>query len=58
MDLEQLPSYLKLKYTKWENNIYNKSDDQLLIMQAMIEANRKNYDEKMNNLIEDLTAII
>ena len=36
----------------------NKSGDQLLIMQATIETSSQNSDEKMKNLIEDLTAII
>ena len=36
----------------------NKSDDHLLIMQATVEANRQYYDEKMNNLTEDFTAMI
>ena len=36
----------------------NNPDDQLLTMQATIEANRKYYDEKMNNLKEYLKAII
>ena len=34
--------------------MYNKSDEQLLIMQATNEANRQESDDKMNNLIEDL----
>ena len=34
------------------------SDDQLLSMQAKIEANRQYYDEKMKNLIEYLIEII
>ena len=36
----------------------NKSDDQLIIIQATINFNRKYYDEKMNNLKEYLKAII
>ena len=36
----------------------NNSDDQLLIMQATIEANSQDSDEKMKNLTEDLTAMI
>ena len=36
----------------------NNSDEQLLITQATIEANRKENDEKMNNLTEDLTEMI
>ena len=35
-----------------------KSDCQLLIMQAKIEANRKEYDKKTKNLTEHLTAMI
>ena len=35
-----------------QNKIDNKSDDQLLIMQATIEANRKDYGEKTNKLTE------
>ena len=33
----------------------NNSDDQFLIMQATIEANMQDYDEKMNKLTKDLT---
>ena len=40
------------------NKIYNKSDYQLLIMQARIEFNRQYSDEKIKNLTEDLTAMI
>ena len=36
----------------------NNSDDQLLIMQDKIEPNRKNSYEKINNITEDLTAMI
>ena len=36
----------------------NKSDDKLLIMQDTIESNNQDYDEKMNNFTEDLTAMI
>ena len=36
----------------------NKSDGQLLIMQATIDANRQDSDEKMKNLTEYLTEII
>ena len=35
----------------------NKSDDQLLIMQARIEANRQGFDKKIKNLTEELTEI-
>ena len=34
------------------------SDYQLLIMQATIESNMQDSDEKIKNLTEDLTAII
>ena len=33
----------------------NKSDDQLLIIQAMITDSRKNYDDKLNNMALRLT---
>ena len=36
----------------------NKSDYQLLIVQADIEANRQDSDEKMKNITEELTAMI
>ena len=36
----------------------NNPDDQLLTMQATIEANRKYYDEKMKKLTKYLTAMI
>ena len=35
----------------------NKSDDQLLIMQGIIEAIRNDSDEMMKNLTEELTAM-
>ena len=38
--------------------MYNKSDYQLLIMQATIEANRQDSDDKMKKLTEVLVAII
>ena len=38
--------------------MYNKSDDHLLIMQDIIEANRQDSDEKMKKITEHLTAII
>ena len=41
-----------------QNNMDNKSDDKLLIIQATIETNRQYSDEKTNNLTEDLTAMI
>ena len=39
-------------------NMDNKSDAQLLIMKATIESNGKYYNDKMNNIVEDLTADI
>ena len=36
----------------------NKSDEKLLIVQSIIEANKQDSDEKMNNLTEDLTGMI
>ena len=36
----------------------NKSDGKLLIIQAKIEANRQNSEDKMKKLAEDLTAMI
>ena len=44
--------------TKGGNNTDKKYNEQLLIMQATIEANRKDYDEKTKNLTEDLKAMI
>ena len=38
--------------------MYNKLYEQLLIMQATIEANRQDYDEKIKNPIDDLTEMI
>ena len=35
-----------------------KSDDQLLIMQATIESNRKDSDDKIKNITEELTGMI
>ena len=46
------PSYLNIQYSKCKKYIYNKSDDQLLIMQDTIEANRQDSDEKMKKLTE------
>ena len=40
------------------NNMDNISDFQLLIIQAMIESNKQDSDEKMKNLTEYLTGII
>ena len=37
--------------------MYNKSDEQFLIMQANIEANRQETDEKLIKLTDDLTMI-
>ena len=36
----------------------NKSDERLLVIQATIESNRQDYDDKIKNLIEDLIAMI
>ena len=36
----------------------NKSYDQLLIMQAMIESNKQDSDEKMKNITVEITGII
>ena len=36
----------------------NNSDYQLLIMQATIESNKQDYDEKMKKLTTDLTGMI
>ena len=44
--------------TSGQNKTNNKSDDQLLIMQATFEDNRKYYDEKIKNITEYLTAMI
>ena len=41
-----------------EKNMDNNPDDQLLIMQATIEASRQDYYEKTKNLTEDLTEMI
>ena len=41
-----------------QNKMDKKSDDQLLIMQAMIESNRKNSNEEMKKIKEDLTELI
>ena len=38
--------------------MYNKSYDQLLIMQATIDSTRQDSDEKKKDLTEDLTEII
>ena len=36
----------------------NKSGEQLLVMQAIIEAKRQESDDKMKKLTEDLKAMI
>ena len=36
----------------------NKSYDQILVIQAYIESNRKYYNERMKKLTEDLTKMI
>ena len=36
-----------------KNNMDKKSDNQLLIMQATIDSNRQDYDEKTKKLTED-----
>ena len=36
----------------------NKSYDLLLIVQATIDANRKDYDDEIKNLTEDLIAMM
>ena len=41
-----------------QNNMDNKSDDQLLIVQATIESNKQDSDEKMKKLIEYLKGMI
>ena len=40
-----------------QKNMDNKSDYQLLIMKAVIESNRQDYDNKNKKLAEDLTAM-
>ena len=37
--------------------MYNSSYDQLLIIKDTIESRRKDYDEKMKKLAEDLTEM-
>ena len=37
-----------------QNNIDNKADDQLLIMKYKIDANRQEYDDKMNPMTLNL----
>ena len=36
----------------------NKSNEHLLIIQAMIESNRQDFNDKMKDIIEELTAMI
>ena len=40
-----------------QNNMDNKSDEQLLITQATIETNKKEYDEKTKNPKADLSLL-
>ena len=47
-------SYLKLQDAKKSNNMDNKSNEQFITMQATIESNRQESDEKMENITEDL----
>ena len=42
---------------KGGNNVDNKSDEQFLIIQSLIEANRQETDEKQMNTDEKLTKI-
>ena len=41
-----------------EKEMDNKPDNQLIIMQAIIEANKQDSDEKTKNLTQDLTGMI
>ena len=41
-----------------KNKSDKKFDEKLLIMQATIESNRQDYDEKIKKLTADLTEII
>ena len=53
------PSYLNLKYAKWKNSMDNKLDGQILIIQATIDDNRQESDEKMKTYdpkLDNLTA--
>ena len=43
---------------KLGDNMNNNSDEHFIIIQATIEANRKEADEKILKLIEDLKAMI
>ena len=38
--------------------MYKKSGEQLFIMQYTIEVNKQDYDNKIKNIIEYLTAMI
>ena len=42
---------------KGGNNVDNKSDEQFLVIQSLIEANRQETDEKQMNTDEKLTKI-
>ena len=44
--------------TSVKNNMDNKSDFRLLVIQATIESNRQYYDEKMIKFTGDLIAMI
>ena len=44
--------------TSVKNKMNNKSDCQLLVIQATIESNRQYYDEKMIKFTGDLIAMI
>ena len=44
--------------TKGDNNMDNKSDEQLIITQDTIEVNRQESDEKIMRLIEDLKVFV
>ena len=44
--------------TSVQNNMNNKSDYQLLVMQSRIKANSQGYDKKIKKLIEDLIIMI
>ena len=51
-------SYLNIKYANSKNKMDKNPDKQLIIMQATIESNRQDSDEKRKNLTEDLTEMI
>ena len=48
----------RFKITIGQNNVDNKPDDQLFIMQDTIEPSRQYSDEKTKNIIEYLTEMI